>query len=126
MPDLRTRQIATLLLLLFALATPLLAEESATARFTAYLSAMRKAKSFADIRPYFTDKGWSQTYADLETAPQQDQARMLSDTADELKGWKVSKETLKEGKAILTVGPGKGEGTEVLMIKKNGHWAIDG
>lgn len=119
-------RILVLLCLVVLFPTATVAQETPTARFNAYLQATAKATSFSQVRPYFSKEGWNKAYGDLGGMTPQDEAEILKVTAEDFKGWTVKSEKVKDGKASLVVGPAKGQTTDVLMIKENGAWVIDG
>ncbi len=102
------------------------AQESPTARFNTFLSTLSKATSLSQLRPYFSKEGWAKAYGDLPTLPSEEETELVKATADDFKGWTVKSEKIQDGKASLVVGPAKGQTTDVLMIKENGAWVIDG
>lgn len=118
-------RILVLLYLVVLFPSATLAQETPTARFNAFLSAMSKATSLSQVRPYFSKEGWNKAYGDVGELSAQDEAELLKISAGDFQGWTVKSEKIKEGKAALVVGPAKGQTTEVLMIKENGAWVID-
>ena len=114
--------------LIALLAPAVLAAETATARFNAYLGALASAQKLSDVRPYFTSKAWNQSYGQVTSTKAADQKAVITAVAADFKGWKVKSETVKEGKTVLLIGlPNtQKEDTEVLMIRQNGVWLIDG
>ena len=108
-------------LLLFSTAG--MAQETPSARFASYLTTVSKATKLSEVRPYFSKKGWEELYGMVTP---DEEAEILKLTAEDLKGWKVKSEKIVDGKAALTVGPDKGDTTDVTMIKEGGVWVIDG
>ncbi len=117
------RQTLLILACLFLSVTTSLAQESPTARFESYLNTVSKAKKLSEVRPYFSKKGWDELYGSVTP---NEEAEILKLTAEDLKGWKVKSEKIVDGKASLTAGPAKGEGSDVTLIKESGVWVIDG
>lgn len=117
------RQTLFILACLFLVATAGLAQESPTARFESYLTTVSKAKKLSEVRPFFSKKGWEELYGSVTP---DEEAEILQLTAEDLKGWKVKSEKIVDGKASLTAGPAKGDGSDITMIKEGGVWVIDG
>lgn len=119
------RPLAALLLYCCALALPVLAVEGPAARVKAYLEALPRARTLAQVRPYFSAEFWSHTYAALEDAPASEQAELLADTAKSVQGFSVRGETVSGNKAKVSVANEKGQVDPMAMVKENGVWVID-
>lgn len=113
------------LLLLLALGMPGQAQEGPSARVKSYLATLAKAKTLAQVRPYFSKEFWDYTYAPLADAPASEQAQLLAETARDLKGFSVKGEQIKGATATVSIADPNGEETPLAMIKENGVWVID-
>lgn len=120
------RHLSKVLLILFvALALPGIAQDGPAARVQAYLSHLPSAKTLIEVKPYFSAEFWDYTYAPLLDLPPQEQAEVLTDTAESLKGFTVKNETISGNKAKVGVTSPTGEDTHLPMVKENGSWVID-
>ena len=114
------------LILLFALALPTAAEDSPGIRFKAYMAALDKATTFAQIKPFFTATAWEGAFGEFGSLAASEQSGVLDEMRKEFKGSKILSESVKDGQATLSIGAKKDKQTPVLMIKQNGVWVIDG
>ena len=113
------------MLLLVALPTPSLGQESPSARIKSYLATLGKAKTLNEVKPYFSKEFWSYTYAPLLDTSAKEQAQLLAETAKDLKGFVVKGETIKGNKASVSIADDKGQASPLPMVKENGVWVID-
>lgn len=128
MPDDRNlllRSTLLALIVLTAFPTPLSAEESPSSRVKAYMTAVARAKTLGEVKPYFSKVFWDYTYAPLEDTPVAEQTRLLADTAADIKGFTVVGESVSGNKATVSMKDPQGQTSPLLMVKENGTWVID-
>lgn len=114
-----------LLLLLATLALPSLAQDGPSARVNAYLELLPQAKTLLEVKPYFSKEFWDYTYAPLLELSEGEQAELLTETAESVRGFTVKKESVSGNKAKVTMADPKGVATDMPMVKENGVWVID-
>jgi hypothetical protein len=112
------------LILLLALGAPGLAQQGPALRVKSYLEMLPKARTLAEVRPFFSREFWDYTYAPLLDAPAQEQAELLADTAKELQGFSVKGESIDGQRATVDIADAKGQVTPLVLIKENGVWVI--
>lgn len=116
-----------LLITVLLMMAPSLAQESARSRLTEFLKVHDKAKTYSEIQPYFTEKGWKAAYGYVEGLDAEAQAEVLADTAASLKGWTITDEKVQGDGVIFTLSPGSGteDPQTVKMVLDQGIWKLD-
>lgn len=108
------------------LLTPSLAQEGPSERFNSFLKTTSSAKVINDIKPFFSSRSWQSEFSFIEDASDEEKKEFLKDGLSDFQGWTVKKESVEGNKATVFVQTKDGKDAEILMIKENGSWVIDG
>lgn len=113
------------LLLLAMMLTPGSAQDSPSLRVEAYLRDLPQASRLEQVRGYFSSTFWDYTYAPLLDTTPQEQAELLQETAESVRGFQVVNHDIQGERATVTLTGPDGETSTVLMVREQGAWVID-